>query len=238
MNSLPVVGVFSVNFNVGNIASRWPEYLDYVLPTRTPIDPNPVFNSIPRWTAVQQPESALVPKFATLDSSLPARILGELQTLLADPGAFAIVGNPVWQSVIPDPLATRLDHLPNEISMAGHGFSGNPVTTDVRATVSSVAVVAVRGIVAKYNLVLDSVSFGPSTQPNSWWNDWSMKCGEDVVVVGQDHSFESLKEMQGLQTGLVLGSSSTQEGLPAVLVQVGTIVHPFDCRDGEEHSRV
>jgi len=227
MESLPAVGIFRINFDVGNIAVLWPAYLDYILPTRTPIDENPVFNSTPRWTAVQQPEFALVPRFATLDSSLPARILGELQTLLADPGAFALVGTGIWQSVIPDPLATRLDHVPNEINMAGHGFSGNSVTTDIRATVSSVAMVAVRGIVAKYNLILDSVSFGPSTQPNSWWNDWSMKCGEDVVLVGQDHSFELLREMPGLQPGLVLGSSSTQEGLPAVLVQVGSTVHPL-----------
>ncbi|KAI0272960.1 hypothetical protein BGY98DRAFT_146429 [Russula aff. rugulosa BPL654] len=48
-----------------------------------------------------------------------------------------------------------------------------------------------------------------------------MKSGEHVVLVGQDHSFEVLQNMQGLQCGIALDSSSTQEGLPAVLIQIG-----------------
>jgi hypothetical protein len=48
-----------------------------------------------------------------------------------------------------------------------------------------------------------------------------MKCGDHVVLVGQDHSFEALHSMQDLQSGLVLDVSRTQEDLPAVLVQVG-----------------
>lgn len=51
-----------------------------------------------------------------------------------------------------------------------------------------------------------------------------MKCGEHVVLVGQDHSFDLLNDMQDLNSGLVLECSSTQEGLPAVFVQVGSNV--------------
>jgi hypothetical protein len=171
----------------------------------------------------------LVPRFACLDPSLPGRIQSQLQALLTDPGAFSINGDALWHSDIPDTLATRLDYLSREISMAGHGYSGKPVTTDVRGTISGVALVALRGIAVAFNLLLDKVSSADSTQPNSWWNDWTMKCGEHVVLVGQDHSFASLYEMQGLESGLVLESSSTQEGLPAVLVQVSFNVCPLSA---------
>jgi hypothetical protein len=215
MTSLPI------NWNLGNIASSWSEFLDYIIPTRMPIDGNPILKSTPRWTVVQELDAALVPVFACLDPSIPGRILGELQALLTDPSAFAIAGSALWNSAIPDTLATRLDYLPKEIRMAGQGYSGKPVTTDIRATISGVALVALRGIAVGFNLLLDKVSSGDSTQFNPWWNDWTMKCGEHVVLVGQDHSFEVLQNMQGLQSGLALDSSSTQEGLPAVLIQVG-----------------
>ena len=221
MATLPLVGIYPINWNLGNVGSRWSEFLDYIIPSRMPIDGNPILKSTPRWTAVQQPEVALVPIIAYLDPSIPGRILGELQALLTDPGAFAIARSPLWNSAIPDTLATRLDCLPKEIRMAGQGYSGKPVTTDIRATTSGVALVALRGIAIGLNLLLDKVSSGDSTQFNPWWNDWTMKCGEHVVLVGQDHSFEGLQNMQGLQFGLALDSSSTQEGLPAVLIQVG-----------------
>ncbi len=47
-----------------------------------------------------------------------------------------------------------------------------------------------------------------------------MVCGDLVVLVAQDYSHEVIRDMPGLQSGLVLQSSSTHEGLPAVLVQV------------------
>jgi hypothetical protein len=229
MAGVPLVGVTPINWNLGNISNRWSEYLNYNIPTHTPIDGNPALKSTPRWTAVQQPEADLVPKFACLDPTLPGRILDELQALLTNPGAFSIDGAALWHSDIPDTLATRLDYLPNEIRMAGHGYSGKPVTTDIRATVTGVAVVAVRGIAVAFNLLLDRISSTGSTQPNSWWNDWTMKCGEHTVLVGQDHSFELLRDMQGLQSGLVLEPSSTQEGLSAILIQVRTQAHPFSA---------
>jgi hypothetical protein len=225
MAGVPLVGVTPINWNLGNIANHWSEYLDYIIPTSMPIDDNPVLKSIPRWTAVQQPEAMLVPRFVCLDPSLPGRILGELQALLIDPGAFSIDSAPLWHSDIPDTLATRLDYLPKEIGMAGHGYSGKPVTTDVRVTISGVALVALRGIAATFKLLLDSVSTGDSTQPNSWRNDWTMKCGEHVVLVGQDHSFDLLHRMNDIRSGLILESSSTQEGLPAVFVQVSSKVY-------------
>lgn len=215
MASLPI------NWNQGNIASSWAEFFRYIIPARMPIDGNPVLKSTPRWTAVQQPEVALVPIYACLDPSITNRILGELQALLTDPSAFAIAGPALWNSAITATLATRLDYLPNEIRMAGQGYSGQPVTTDIRATISGVALVALRGIALGFNLLLDRVSCGESTQFNPWWNDWTMNCGEHVVLVGQDHSFEVIQNMEGLQSGLALDSSSTQEGLPAVLIQVG-----------------
>lgn len=220
MTSLSQVGIYPINWNLGNIASSWSEFVGYIIPTRMPIDGNPILKATPRWTAVQQLEATLVPVFACLDPTIPSRILGELQALLTDPSAFAIAGSALWNSDIPDTLATRLDHLPMEIRMAGQGFSGKPVTTDIRATISGVALVALRGIALGFNLLLDTVSSCESTQFNPWWNDWTMKCGEHVVLVGQDHSFEVLQNMQGLQSGIALDSSSTQEGLPAVLIQV------------------
>ena len=229
MAGVPLVGITPINWNLGNIANHWSEYLDYIIPTSMPIDENPVLKSIPRWTAVQQPEDMLVPRFACLDPSLPSRILGELQAFLTDPSAFSVAGTPLWHSDIPDTLATRLDYLPKEIKMAGHGYSGKPVTTDIRVTISGVALVALRGIAVTFELLLDRVSSGDSTQPNSWWNDWTMKCGEHMVVVGQDHPFELLHEMQDLQSGLVLESSSTQEGIPAIFVQVGLNVYPLSA---------
>jgi hypothetical protein len=220
MASQPLAGIYPINWNLGNIASSWSEFVDYIIPTRMPIDGNPILKSTPRWTAVQQLEATLVPVFACLDPSIPIRIMGELQALLIDPSAFAIAGSALWNSAIPDTLATRLDYLPKEIGMAGQGFSGKPVTTDIRATISGVALVAIRGIALGLNLLLDKVSCGDSTQFNPWWNDWTMKCGEHVVLVGQDHSFEVIQNMQDLQSGIALDSSSTQEGLPAVLIQV------------------
>lgn len=222
MTSLPLVGIYPIDWNVGNISSSWSEFLDYTILTPMPIDNNPILKSTPRWTAVQQPEVAQVPIFACLDPSIPGRILGELQALLTDPGAFSIAGPALLNLAIPDTLATRLDYLPEEIRMAGQGYSGKHVTTDIRATIMGVALVALRGISTGFNLLLDKVSSGDSTQFNPWWNDWTVKCGEHVVLVGQDHSFEVLQNMQGLQSGLALDSSSTQEGLPAVLIQVGS----------------
>src|SRR5487761_1545493 len=64
-------GITSINWNLGNIANHWSEYLDYIIPAPMPIDENPALKSIPRWTAVQQPEAALVSRFACLDPSLP-----------------------------------------------------------------------------------------------------------------------------------------------------------------------
>lgn len=210
-----------INWNQGNIASSWSEFVDYIIPTRMPVDDNPILKSTPRWTAVQQFEEALVPVFACLDPTIPDRILGELQALLTDPTAFAIASSALWNEDIPDTLATRLDFLPKEIRMAGQGYSGMTVTTDVRTTISGVSLVALRGLSLGFNLQLDKVSSGDSTQFNPWWNDWTMNCGEHVVLVGQDHSFEVIQYMQGLQGGIALDSSSTQEGLPAVLIQVG-----------------
>jgi hypothetical protein len=221
MTSLPIVGIHPIDWNLGNIASQWSEFLDYVIPARMPIDDNPISTSTPRWTALQQFEVGLVPRFACLDPSIPSRILGELQALLTDPGAFAIAGSALWNSDIPDTLATRLDYLPKEIRMAGQGYSGKSVTTDIRTTILAVVLIALRGIALPFNLLLDKVSHGDSTEFNSWGNDWTLKCGEHVALVGQDHSFEVLHNMQGLQSGLVLDASSTQEGLTAVLVQLG-----------------
>jgi hypothetical protein len=229
MASLPH-GIYPINWNLGNIGSSWSEFVDYIIPTRMPIDGNPILKSTPRWTAVQQLEGALVPVFACLDPTIPVRILGELQALLTDPSAFAIASTALWNVDIPDTLATRLDHLPKEIGMAGRGFSGKSVTTDVRATISGVALVALRGIALGLDLQLDTVSSGDSTQFNPWWNDWTMKCGEHMVLVGQDHSFEVLQNMPGLQSGIALDSSSTQEGLPAVFIQVSFSVFCFRIR--------
>lgn len=210
-----------IDWNTGNIAKPWFKYLEYIIITPMPIDENPVLKFPPRWTAVQQPEAMLVPRFAYLDPSLPGRILDELQALLTDPSAFSIASNPLWISDIPDTLATSLDHLSEAIGMAGHGLTGKPVTTAIRATISDVALVALRGIAVAFDLLLDRDSSGDSTQPNLWWNDWAIKYGEHVALIGQDHSFDLLRDMQGLQSGLVLEASSTQEGLPAVFVQVG-----------------
>jgi len=213
----------SIDWNTGNIANPWFKYLEYIILTSMPIDENPVLKFPPRWTAVQQPEATLVPRFACLDPSLPGRILDKLQALLTDPSDFSIPGSPLWNSDIPDTLATSLDHLSEAIGMAGHwhGLTGKPVTTTIRATISEVALVALRGIAVAFDLLLDRDSSGDSTQPNSWWNDWTIKYGEHVALIGQDHSFELLRDMQDLQSGLVLDSSSTQEGFPAVFVQVG-----------------
>jgi hypothetical protein len=210
-----------IDWNTGNIANPWFKYLEYIIITPMPIDENPVLKFPPRWTAVQQPEAMLVPRFACLDPSLPGRILDELQALLTDPSAFSIASNPLWNSDIPDTLATSLDHLSEAIGMAGHGLTGKPVTTTIRVTILEVALVALRGIAVAFDLLLDRDSSGDSTQPNSWWNDWTIKYGEHVALVGQDHSFELLRDMQDLQSGLVLEASSTQEGFPAVFVQVG-----------------
>ena len=210
-----------IDWNAGNIAEPWFKYLKYIILTSMPIDEDPVLKSIPRWTAVQQPEAELVPRFACLDPSLPGRILDGLQALLTDPSALSIAGNPLWNSDIPDILATSLDHLSQAIGMAGRGLTGKPVTTTIRATISEVALVALRGIAVAFDLVLDRDSSGDSTRPNSWWNDWTIKYGEHVALIGQDHSFDFLRDMEDLQSGVVLESSSTQEGLPAVIVQVG-----------------
>lgn len=226
-----------INWNLGNIANQWSEFLDYVIPTRMPIDDSPILKSTPRWTALQQFEVGLAPRFACLDPSIPGRILGELQALLTDPGAFAITGSALWNSDIPDTLATRLDYLPKEIRMAGQGYSGKSVTTDIRRTISAVALIALRGIALPFNLLLDKVSPGDSTEFNSWLNDWTLKCGEHVALVGQDHSFEVLHNMQGLQSGLVLDASSTQEGLTAILIQVGLQSLIFVCEiSGDSQS--
>jgi len=204
-----------IDFNRGNIANPWSEYLEYIIATSMPIDENPLLKSVPpRWTTVQQPEATLVPRFACLDPSLPGRIMGGLQALLTNP-------SPLWDSPIPDTLATRLDLLSGAIGMAGVGLTGKSVTTTIRVTISDVALVALRGIAVALDLTLDRDSSGDSTQPNSWWNDWTIKYGEHVALIGQDHSFELLRDMQDLQSGLVLESSSTREGLPAVFIQVG-----------------
>ncbi len=220
MAGIPLPGVTPENWNEGNISKPWSEFIDYIIPTRMPIDGDPVLKSTPRWTAVLQPEPTLVPRFARLEPSFPDRLLGALPGLLASPGAFSFTGVPLWISDIPDTLATFLDYLPKEIGMAGRGYSGRAVTTDVRVTIAGVAPVAVRGLALAFNLLLDSVTSTNSHQPNSWRNDWSMVCGNRVVLVGQDYSHEVICDMPGIQSGLVLQSSSTHEGLPAVLVQV------------------
>ncbi|KAH9057435.1 hypothetical protein EDB87DRAFT_1686276 [Lactarius vividus] len=221
MAGIPLPAVTPENWNEGNISKPWSQFIDYTIPTRMPIDGDPVLKSTPRWTAVLQPEPTLVPRFARLELSLPDRLLGALPGFLASPGAFSFTGAPLWTSDIPDNLATCLDYLPKEIGMAGRGYSGMTVTTDVRVTIGGVAFVAVRGLTHAFNLVLDKVTFTNPRQPNSWRNDWSTMCGDYAVLVGQDYSHEVIRDMPGLQSGLVLQSSSTHEGLPAVLVQIG-----------------
>jgi len=220
MAGVPLPGVIPENWNEGNISIPWSEFIDYIIPTRMPIDEDPFLKSTPRWTAVLLPEPTLVPRFAHLEPSLPDRLLGALPGLLASPGAASLTGAPLWTSDIPDTLATFLDYLPKEIGMAGGGYSGRAVTTDVRVTIAGVAPVAVRGLAGAFNTVIDRVTFANSHHPNSWRNDWSMVCGDLVVLVAQDYSHEVIRDMPGLQSGLVLQSSSTHEGLPAVLVQV------------------
>lgn len=173
-----------------------------------------------------QPEPTLAPRFARLEPSLPIRILGALPGLLANPSAFSFTGDPLWTSDIPDTLATLLDYLPREIGMAGIGYSGMNVITDVRMTIAGVASVAVRGLATAFNWLIDRVTFANSHQPNSWRNDWSMVSGDRVVLVGQDYHYEVIRDMPGLQGGLVLQSSSTHEGLPAALVQVCSCICP------------
>lgn len=221
--SLPPVGpVLPENWNEGNISKPWSQFVDYVLPTRMPIEADPVFKSTPRWTAVLQPEPTLAPRLARLEPSLPDRILGALQGLLANPGTFTFTGAPLslLASDITDTLATRLDHLPRAIGMAGHGYSGAALTTDVRRAIAGVALVAVRSLELVLHLHLESATVSSSQQPNSWRNDWSMVCGDRVVLVGQDYHHEVIRDMPDIQSGLVLQSSSTHEGLPAILVQV------------------
>lgn len=221
MAGIPLPAVTPENWNEGNISKPWSQFIDYTIPTCMPIDGDPVLRSTPRWTAVLQPEPTLAPRCARLEPSLPDRLLGALPGFLASPGAFSFTGAPLWTSDIPDNLATCLDYLPKEIGMAGRGYSGMTVTTDVRVTIGGVAFVAVRGLTRAFNLVLDKVTFTNPRQPNSWRNDWSTVCGDYAVLVGQDYSHEVIRDMPDLQSGLVLQSSSTHEGLPAVLVQIG-----------------
>lgn len=209
------------NWNEGNISKPWSQFIDYIISTRMPIDEDPVLASTPRWTAVLQPDTTLAPRFARLETSLPNRILGTLPGLLASPGAFSFTGAPLWTSEIPDTVATRLDSLPTEIGMAGRDISGKGVTTNVRVNIAGTAVVAARGLEHAFNTVLDRITVTSSHQPNSWRNDWSMVCGERVLSVGQDYHHEIIRDMPDLQSGLVLQSSSTHEGLPAILVQIG-----------------
>ncbi|KAF8270655.1 hypothetical protein EI94DRAFT_1722215, partial [Lactarius quietus] len=105
--------------------------------------------------------------------------------------------------------------------MAGRGYSGKTVTTDVRATIAGAVHVVVQGLAVAFHRFFDTVTIASSHQPNSWRNDWSMVCGERVVLVAQDYCHEMIRDMHGLQSGLVLQSSSTHEGLPAILVQIG-----------------
>lgn len=221
MAGISLPGITPENWNEGNISKPWSQFVDYIIPTRMPIDEGLVSGSTPRWTAVLQPEPTLAPSFARLEASLPDRLLGVLPGLLAHPGAFSFTGAPLWTSDIPDTLATRLDFLPMEIGMAGRGYSGVALTTDVRVTIAGVAPLAVRGLAHAFNSRYDGVTFSNSHHPNSWRNDWSMVCDDRVVLVGQDHSHDVIHDMPGLESGLVLQSSSTHEGLPAVLVQLG-----------------
>ena len=46
-----------------------------------------------------------------------------------------------------------------------------------------------------------------------------MVCGDRVVLVGQDYHHEIIRDMPDLQSGLILQSSFTHEGPPAVLVR-------------------
>ena len=220
MASISLPAAIPENWNEGNISKPWSQFIDYIVPTRMPIDEDPFFKSTPRWTAVLQPEPTLAPRFARLESSLPDRLLGALQGLLANPGTYSFTGAPLWVSDIPDTLATCLDHLPREIGVASRGFSGMAVTVDVRGSISRAAFVAVRDLADSYHQRLDKVTFTSSHQPNSWRNDWSVMCGDRAVLVGQDYHHEVIRDMPGLQSGLVLQSSSTHEGLPAILVQV------------------
>jgi len=104
--------------------------------------------------------------------------------------------------------------------MAGQGFSGKAVTTDVRAAIAGVALAAVRGLAVAFNFALERISINNLNQPNSLRNDWSIVYGDSVVLIGQDHSPEVIRHMPDLESGIVLQSFSTHEGLPAILVQV------------------
>ncbi|KAI0262308.1 hypothetical protein BC834DRAFT_972100 [Gloeopeniophorella convolvens] len=244
MAALPV-GTISINWNIGNISNHWSDFLDYIIPTHTPIDASQTSQSSPfRWTAVQQPEPTWVPRFARLDPSLPDRVLAALNAFLTDPAAFGIDAPPLLQSDISDTLATRLDFLPRELKLAGRDYSGQSVTADVRTTITGVALVAMRGIARTLNLVDNKVVIGESTQPNSWSNDWTMKSDSHFVpdghfvLVGQDHSFDTLRNMKCLQSGLVLDSTSTQEGLGAILIQLGRRMRAAKVRFGLLFSSV
>ena len=212
--------VIPENWNEGNLSNPWSQYIDYIISTRMPIDEDLVLRSAPRWTAVLQPDPNFAPRFARLEPSLPNRILSTLPGLLASPGAFSLTGAPLWTSDIPDTVATCLDYFPTQIGMAGRDYSGKGITTAVRVNIAGAAIVAVRGLAHAFNWVLDRTTIISSHQPNSWRNDWSIVCGERVLLVGQDYSPEIIREMSDLQSDLVLQSSSTHEGLPAILVQV------------------
>jgi hypothetical protein len=223
-NAIPLPALIPENWNEGNISKPWSQFINYIVPTRMPIDEDPGFKSTPRWTAVLQPGPTLAPRFARLEPSLTDRLLSAMQNLLANPGAFSFTGAPLWTSDIPDTLATLLDYLPREIWMAGRGYSGKAVTINVRGTIGGVVFAAVRGLAGAFNWPLDRVTFTRSHHPNSWRNDWSMACGDRVVLVGQDYHHEVIRDMPGLQSGLVLQSSTTHEGHPAALVQVRVCV--------------
>jgi hypothetical protein len=222
--------VLPENWNEGNISKPWSQFIDYIISTRMPIDEDPILRSAPRWTAVFQPDPTFAPRFACLEPSLPNRILGTLPGLLASPGAFSFTGAPLWTSDIPDTVATQLDYLPTQIGLACRAYSGKGVTTDVRMNIAGVAIVAARGLEHAFNTVIDRITVTSSHQPNSWRNDWSMMCGERLLLVGQDYHHEIIRDMPDLQSGLVLQCSSTHEGLPAILVQV--------CVSSIRHSRI
>ena len=159
------------NWNEGNISKPWSQFIDYIIPTRMPTDEDPVLKSTPRWTAVLQPKPTLAPRFARLEPSFPNRLLGALSGLLASPGAFSFTGDPLWTSDIPDTVATDLDYLPMRIGMAGRGYSGKNVTTDVRVAIASAAIISARDLAHTLYMIRETVTITSSHQPNSWRNE-------------------------------------------------------------------
>ena len=162
---LPQTGVSPEIWNESNISKPWSQFIDYIIPPRMPTDEGPVLKSTPRWTAVLQPMPTLAPRFARLEPSIPDRLLGALSGLLASPGAFSLTGAPLWTSEIPDNVATDLDYLPTRIGMAGRGYSGKDVTTDIRVAIASAAIISARDLAHTLYMIRETVTITSSHQP-------------------------------------------------------------------------